>query len=453
MVYIGPEELLTNEYVPEILGMPVDPITGPNYRFITNVEVKNAQDYYGPEYAGIGADGLTQGEYRFSITLDVPPAPELCPPIEQGNIKAFGNIYLYRRSYPPSSESLWEEIPSKNNWGISPDSYTLGQLVVSTILDPDTGDIIYGNTQTLTTSLTIEADPDPEIFYEYALGIKLTQDNSYIRLSQAQITVKGNDANYSYGGFPFSPPITTAYRYYTGIDYLGTTSSVPRLDQNALDGLNFSYAGTVGLGSVNPGAESVVIQLSSYNEQIVPGLSFTFISNPAGTTFVGEVAAVNLSVPANGIALALDVPFAGATTTSLVGGNISFTTNIPFIDPSPAFPGVLYANTEEGTEIKRFYKDAAFTQKWIPPVANKFYNFITEKDYNPGNAAFAGGALRYTKYPYYSAFFNADGEVIDQTIPDPNVQTAWEGQNQANTPPPLPIDNYSYNLYYESTPN
>ena len=450
MVYIGPEELLTSEYVPEIPGMPIDPITGPEYRFITNVEVKNAQDYYGPEYAGIAADGLTQGEYRFNITLTVPPA-ELCPPIEQGNVKAFGNIYLYRRSYPPSSESLWEEIPSENNWGISPDSYTLGQLVASTILDPDTGNIILGNTQALTTSLTIEADP--ENFYEYALGIKLTQDNANIKFSQAQMIVKGNDANYSYGAYPFSPPITTAYRYYTGIDYLGATSSVPRTNQNALAGLDFSYAGTVGFGVINPGAESVVIQLSSYNEQIVPGLSFTFTSEPPGTTFVGEVAAVNLSVPTNGIALALDVPFAGATTTSLVGGDISFTTNIPFIDPSPIFPGVLYANTEEGTEIKRFYKDAAFTQKWIPPVADRYYNFITEKDYNPGNAAFAGGALRYTKYPYYCAEFDENGEVKDQVIPDPNSQTAWQGQNQANTPPPLDINNYSYNLYYESTPN
>ena len=229
---------------------------------------------------------------------------------------------------------------------------------------------------------------------------------------------------------------------------------MPRLDQDASDGLNFSYVGTVGFGSINPGDLAVVIQLSSYNEQIVPGLYSTFTSVPAGTSFVGKVAAVNLPTPTNGIALSLEgVPFAGPATTSLVGGNISFTTNIPFIDPAPGFPGVLYANTEEGTEIKRFYKDTAFTQKWIPPVANRYYNFITEKDYNPGNAAFAGGALRYTKYPYYCAEFDENGEVKDQVIPDPNSQTAWQGQNQANTPPPLDINNYSYNLYYESTPN
>jgi hypothetical protein len=350
---------------------------------------------------------------------------------------------------------LWEEIPSENNWGIPPDNYTLGQLVVSTIYDPGTDTTYYGDTQTLTTSLTIEAASNPEDFYEYALGVKLTQDNGNIFGSTASIIIEGNDANYSYGAFPFSPPITTAYKYYTGIDYLGETSSVPRINQNALGGLNFSYAGTVGFGVINPGAESVVIQLSSYNEQIVPGLSFTFTSDPPGTTFVGEVAAVNLAIPSNGIALALDVPFAGLTTTSLVGGILSFTTNIPFIDPpTPGFPGVLYANTEEGTEIKRFYKDANFTQKWIPPVANRYYNFITEKDYNPGDATFGvGGALRYTKYPYYCAEFDENGEVKDQTIPYPNSQTAWEGQNQANTPPPLAIENYSYNLYYISTPN
>jgi len=112
--------------------------------------------------------------------------------------------------------------------------------------------------------------------------------------------------------------------------------------------------------------------------------------------------------------------------------------------------GVLYANTEEGTEVKRFYTDSAFTQKWIPPVPNKFYNFATSKNYNPGAVTFGpSGSLRYTEYPYYSAFFNAEGEVIGQTIPTPNVQTAWIGQDNSNAYN-IPDANYSYNLYYVS---
>ena len=124
--------------------------------------------------------------------------------------------------------------------------------------------------------------------------------------------------------------------------------------------------------------------------------------------------------------------------------------NLQLITQGNSVTGRLYANTIEGTEIKRFYTDAAFTQKWIPPVADRYYNFITTKNYNPGGITFGGGStvLRYSEYPYYCALINGDGEVIEQIVPTPNVQTAWEGQNTAQTAP-IPIENYSYNLYYE----
>jgi hypothetical protein len=115
--------------------------------------------------------------------------------------------------------------------------------------------------------------------------------------------------------------------------------------------------------------------------------------------------------------------------------------------------GVLYANTEEGTEVKRFYTDDEFTNKWTPPIANRFYVFQTSKSYNVNDTAFTSGPfigqLKYTKFPYYCAQFNEEGEVIEQITGLFDSQTAWDGLNDVNSGL-VGEDNYAYNiLYYE----
>ena len=151
----------------------------------------------------------------------------------------------------------------------------------------------------------------------------------------------------------------------------------------------------------------------------------------------------------NKIALQLTSPYPVGPSGNFASGNIAVSTSSGNVT-IPAV-GVLYANTEEGTEIKRFYTDSNFTTKWIPPVGNRWYNFQTSKDYNPGGVTFPlfGSPLRYSQCPYYSAFFNAAGEVIDQIAPTPNVQTSWEGQNNTNNALITPVENYSYNVFYE----
>jgi hypothetical protein len=73
-----------------------------------------------------------------------------------------------------------------------------------------------------------------------------------------------------------------------------------------------------------------------------------------------------------------------------------------------------------------------------------YYNFTTAKNYDPNATG------KYTDYPFYCALVNGDGEIQLQTAPTPNVQTAWVGQNNANTGP-IPIANYSYNVLYTET--
>jgi hypothetical protein len=261
------------------------------------------------------------------------------------------------------------------------------------------------------------------------------------------LMVFGRDANYSYPLVqPFLPPTTTAYAYYTGVEEYsltppGQTSGIPYDTQDAKRGISYnSNTNPVASGTIATGDLSVELILSTFNAQVVPGLYYE-AKLGAAIIFTGRVAGINVDSNPNKIALQLDSPFSG-TPGSLAGYNIRF-----FTAGLNLTTGVLYANTEEGTEIKGLYIDSGFTQKWIPPVADKFYNFVTSKNYNPFGINFGGMTpLRYSEYPFYCAKFSAEGEVIGQIAPIPNTQTAWVGQNNANSTN-IPIDNYSYNIF------
>ena len=460
--YIGPNTNPSNAYLPVIPG-PDFATNG--YTVRENVEVQNALDY------GITLpfpEGLTQGEYRFKVKLTVNAIP-VCPP--SGPFTQFSKsageveIYLYKRIYTPGGINPWVLSANENNFGVplapatlSP--YKIPRLVVSSF-DDGVNPPVFGATQELTTSFTIVPDSSilPNI-YEYTVGIKLIGSYSEGFGSGGQtVTVYGNDANYTYSippalpVYPFEPPITNDYAYYTGVELPsltppGQTSAVPYLAQNAMPGTNFSSGiNPISSGTIDPGDPSVEIILTSPNEQIVPGLFYT-CTGPSISTFFGYVVGTNVGGNPNKIALQLSFPYSGGTTGDLTGGNIAVSTVTQTV-PIPTI-GALYANTEEGTEIKRFYTDSGFTQKWIPPVPDRWYNFQTSKNYNPGAVTFPlfGSPLRYTECPYYSAYFNAEGEVINQIAPQPNVQTAWIGQNDANTLNDT-YKNYSYNVFYE----
>jgi len=214
-------------------------------------------------------------------------------------------------------------------------------------------------------------------------------------------------------------------------------SGVPYETQDATVGLEYnSPVNDITSGTISIGDLATEVILTSVNNQIAPGLFYTFDSASV-SSFIGYIAGINVDGNPNKIALQLINPFAG-TPGSLAGGNL----NIETVVGNESL-GALYANTIEGTEIKRFYTDTDFTEKWIPPVANRFYVFRTTKNYDPDETG------KYTETPFYCAKFDADGEVIEQIIPTPNSQTAWVGQNEANSGP-LPIANYSYNVYYEA---
>jgi hypothetical protein len=432
IAYIGKNANPTNAYLPTIPGF------SGTYDVIENIEVENAEDY---GFNTIQPTGLTQGEYRVSVKLDV-FAPGFCT-TTQSSINGTAFIYLYKRIWNPASPGSWELINNENNFGISP-TYKIGPLTGSSI--DDQGTIITSTPQSLTTTFTIEAEENE---HEYAIGVRVSSFFSHASGLGPYVKIFGNDANYSYNqAYPFeapsNPPVTNAYEYYTGVEELATnyTSGVPYTTPDATRGLDYnSPTNTIASGTAFSGVELVTLTLSSVNNQIAPGLlcELTALGVNVGFPFPGKIVDVNPANPAE-ITLQLISGWPYVPNSNLTGGNLRVYSTF-----DPLLPiGKLYANTEEGTEVRRLYTDSGFTQKWIPPVPNRYYNFITTKNYDPE------ATNVYTAFPFYCALVNEDGEIQLQTGTDFNVQTAWIGQNPQNTGP-ISIANYGYNVLYKQT--
>jgi len=424
MVYIGPQKNFGTNFS----YLPLIPGSDRQYQFAENIEVANAG------LTEILPTGLITGEYRINVGLTV-PAPYLCDSeLGFATFKRYFDIYLYKRQYTESGSLSWELAKTTNN---KQTPYSLPQLVVTTTDPP----LVLGAEKRITTSFTIEAEVIGNNIYEWAIGIELKNgltSSGNTTYTYPSVTIGGSDANYSYDILPpFSNPIITHYVYYTGLeDDAGYPSAVAYTTQDATRGFEYeSLINEIASGSILVGSNIANFILTTTNNQIVPGLS-------AGISFDGGLSGIVVGVnqTTNQISVRLEDIYAGPSPANLAGENASF----EMIVFSPT-EGALYANTEEGTEVKRFYTDSAFTNKWIPPVANRFYIFQTTKNYDP---SFSGV---YTEYPYYCAQFNNEGEVIKQTTGLFDSQTAWIGQNSENTSL-IPIANYAYNIYYEGPP-
>jgi hypothetical protein len=437
IAYIGKNANPTNSYFSTIPGF-----SGTTYDVIENIEVENAEEWIPGDT--IQPTGLVQGEYRVSVKLDV-FAPGFCTQT-QSSISGTAFIYLYKRIWNPASPGSWELINNENNFGILP-TYKIGPLTGFSI--DDQGNFITSTPQSLTTTFTIEAEENE---HEYAVVVLVSSFFSHASGLGPYVKIFGNDANYSYNqAYPFeppsNPPVTTAYEYYTGVEEItadpmipGYTSGIPYTTPDATRGLDYnSPTNTIASGTAFSGVELVTLTLSSVNNQIAPGLLCGLEAGPSvGLPFPGKIVNVN---PANPAEITLQLIYGWPNLTQdLANGNLRVYSTF-----DPLLPiGKLYANTEEGTEVRRLYTDSGFTQKWIPPVPNRYYNFITTKNYDPE------ATNVYTAFPFYCALVNEEGEIQLQTGTDFNVQTAWIGQNPQNTGP-ISIANYGYNVLYKQT--
>ena len=439
MAYIGPEQDFGSgyTYLPEIISP--DPLTPPSdrdYQIAENIEITNFFRYGNPGEQLIPT-GLREGEYRIKVKMKV-PGPELCdasitgPGVAQVDTRF--RIYLYKRIWTENAINAWGLTNTANN---EPTPYLLPTLSVSSFIDE--GITYIGQEKILTTSFTIEADPNPDNFYEWAIGVELINaeplNTSDALNNQPTITFFGEDANFSYDmeGSVELPPIINDYTYYTNLlTVTNYTSALPWQDQDATRGLEYDENNSIIAGVINNGDLLVNVTLGAVNNQVVPGISTYFRPLPNGIPLEqGKIVYVDPINPAI-IQVQLTSPHSGGSI-NLVGKTANFVVTAGI----GAGFGPLYANTIEGTEVKRFYTDSGLSQKWIPPFANKFYVFQTAKNYDPNDTG------EFSAFPYYCAEFNNEGEMKNQISPDPDSQTAWGGATLAN---------HSYNIYYEEPP-
>jgi len=416
--YIGPKkEVNVSPPTYQNSYLPVIPGSNGYYQFAENIEVKNAAPL------DIMPTGLRTGEYRISVILEV-QVPALCNVgLGFATIESFFEIYLYKRVYNVGGTNTWQLTDTENNT-LTP--YSSPQLFNS--------DSSLASVKRIATSFTIQADEND--FYEYAVGIKMVNDLNNTADYGPSVRVQGEDANYTYTSPNYNTPIISSYLYYTGLEEItGYTSGVPRTVQDATVGLNYSSVNNnISTGTLNNGDLTIEVTLSATNNQIAPGL-VAYIYNPPSTLLTfGRVVGINVDGNPNKIAIQLFNPWGGGTT-NLAGKYLNFAVQGGGFGTN----GALYANTIEGTEIKAFYTDASLTQKWIPPVADRFYVVRTDKNYDPGTTGFC------TEHPWFCVKINADGELIEQIPYIPNSQTAWEKGASS----PLPLANYGYNIFYE----
>lgn len=129
-------------------------------------------------------------------------------------------------------------------------------------------------------------------------------------------------------------------------------------------------------------------------------------------------------------------------------------------------PGGVYSSLNyqpNPINVKQFFTDSILATPWNPPVPNKAYNFICDVPActltgNTNSFSYYNGGFRdYTHYPYFSAFFDANGKVISQAVPANTVITSWgrftPGTNNTNpdTPPRYDPYNRARNLYQDIT--
>ena len=94
---------------------------------------------------------------------------------------------------------------------------------------------------------------------------------------------------------------------------------------------------------------------------------------------------------------------------------------------NPSSPNIYSYYQINPINIKQFFIDEALSIPWSPPVAGKAYNFMTSEPFSFVTGTPTQNSMKaITKYPYFSAFFDANGKVIPQTTPlAPTIMTIF----------------------------
>jgi hypothetical protein len=237
---------------------------------------------------------------------------------------------------------------------------------------------------------------------EYCLAVRMI-DTSNVAFRKTiagedigpYVTVEIDDANYTYDGSGNRNP-DTAYEYYFRMnDTGGDASGVPLETQDAKI-WDFKRTGI----SRTVVAAATVITLTDASWQALTPIILTPGMEISGYGITGGTLITSVDYSNRKITVSLPVTLA-------LNGAFD-------IEPAAASPTSVdvFSPTNSGTEVKFFYTDALMTQKWIPPIANKFYTFRNKnRSYQSGSADDNDHQPDVTTQPNFCARFNASGLV------------------------------------------
>jgi hypothetical protein len=300
---------------------------------------------------------------------------------------------------------------------------------------------------------------------EYFLGLRMTDTSTApfygIDDHGPWVEVQIDDANFTYP-LPSGTKTRTAYEYNLILKEQSTDypSSVPSDDfttQATSESPNtYEFGIEAKTNTAQNPATLEKIKLTSVTfsdfapRYIVPGMwCFDFQATPDPSIYF----APNTKI--------VDVDYATREITISPDALIPIPSNYDFIlarDPADT-EAVVYADTNEGSEVRQLYTDAGLTVPWYPPIADKFYTFKNKnKDYNTGSGGNGSNMPSITSNPFFCAKFDANGKVlkepgwwqssatytfippIDPADPTPaQEQSVWFYQNNNNPNPTVMV--------------
>jgi len=388
-------------------GAPNAPGTDSKYWVSQNIEKR---------ISGAVPTGLTTGALEWTFTLNTNSQFQSCIP--NATLSNTADFLIYYRPLSVSSTNdpaSWQIITDNNNvnrnnsgaiiedWDLANENISLKLKVISGASTP---------------TATNKADQTISFITagagQWAVAVRFKEKSNCYSNSIGYVSCSVTDANFTYAT-PTSPPVRKVQIFSTGLQSGGYPSGKPFSTQDA------NNAGaTISKNVLTEVIASNTIELININNTIVPGMQ---VNDPVGP--IGFVTEINVDDNPNKIKINNTVSIPAGTIL-----NFSYTFNDSV--------GAVYAPTTLATDVRQFYTDAAFLNPWNPPIPGMFYRFqqhalSTNYNYQTGSVK---DALQpqVTNHPFFSARFNASGQVEGAVGSTYSVQTGWKYLTP--TPPP-----------------
>lgn len=402
------------------IGAPSAPECGTDYQLCINMESLST-----PTPAIESYTGLTSGALLWSVEL----IGESLPNPLSGSYRCAGNtnsytegtasILIYARPITDNStnSNSWELITDYNNVqetspSVPANTWDAANPDIKPTVKISTNNDFYA-TKPKNGKSTVSFITTSDTPMQWAIAIKLTKKTNcaffpayWNQLYRDEITarVKCQDANFLYPG-----PTRPVQTFRTGMEDPVTSypTGIPFPTQDA----TIHDASFIQVAAADTVASTIIELVNNNGILIAPGMIVT------GDNIVGftEVSEINVAGDPNKIQV--------TTAQTLTTGD-----ELTFESTFDISKGIVYSPlvVGYGINVRQFYTDIDCLLPWNPPVPGSYYVFMNPfLDYQTGT----GGNVFMPfvqDLPYFSARFNASGQVYESDTIAYTSQSGWE---------------------------